>query len=351
MEQLIKKYSPIVYINSEEKYLPSSIDWMLKYSTLVDFNTNTKIKSPSQRDLYEIAKKYDFQRRGEGDVVLSFDSDVYKGQTPLSDVPVYAFSRETEDKIYITYMILLPYNGSYDIAGLAELGEHPGDLEYMTIECSKDGNLKRVYFGAHGYKDGRWVDGSLVELENDHIVCYMAFSGHGLYHKPGQVFRFGGFANDVVNRGIRWTPNVSTIYYRDDPKFNIDTMGWTTFNSRIGGGQDKPNTDGIMGLPDKPWFVNGTNPDETYYNPPPIISGKASKGYSIIVEFLKIAMIYISILLLRYILGKFVFNKYLSSDSIKDNILQSIIIISILLVLHSTLLKAGNYIILNYIPV
>ena len=349
MEQLIKKYSPIVYINSEEKYLPCSIDWMLKYSTLVDFNTNTKVKSPSQKDLYDIAKKYDFQRRGDGDVVLSFETDVYKGQTPLSDVPVYAFSRETEDKIYITYMILLAYNGSYDIAGLAELGEHPGDLESMTIECSKDGKLKRVFFGAHGYKDGRWVDVSLVELENDHIVCYMAFSGHGLYYKPGQVFRFGGFANDEVNRGIRWTPNVSTIYYRDDPKFNIDTMGWTTFNSRIGGGQDKPNTDGIMGLPDKPWFVNGTNPDEAYYNPPPIVS--SVKTYSAFIEFLKLGVIYVTILLVRFIMEKYVFNKYLSSGSIKEYILQNIIILVILLILYHLFLKSGNYIILNYIPV
>ena len=109
MEQLIKKYSPIVYINSEEKYLPCSIDWMLKYSTLVDFNTNTKTTSPSHRDLYNIAQKYNFERRGEGDVVLSYDSDVFKGQTPLSDVPCYAFSRETEDKIYITYMYVYKY--------------------------------------------------------------------------------------------------------------------------------------------------------------------------------------------------------------------------------------------------
>jgi hypothetical protein len=51
-------------------------------------------------------------------------------------------------------------------------------------------------------------------------------------------------------------------------------MGWTVFNSRFGGRQDKPNTDGIMGLADKPWFTYGTNTDEKYYNPPSIVEAK-----------------------------------------------------------------------------
>lgn len=351
MEELIKKYSPIVYINSEEKYYPCSIEWMLKNSTLVDFNTNTKIKNPSQRDLYNIAQKYDFQRRGDGDIVLSFEEETYRGQSPLSDVPIYAYSWTKDDKIYLTYIILFTYNGSYDIAGLASLGEHPGDIESVTVECNRDGKINRVFFGAHGTKDGRWVDSSLVETENDHVVCFMAYSGHGLYYKPGQVFRFGGFANDNTDRGVKWFPRISMIYKKDDPNFNIDTMGWTVYNSRIGGSQDKPNTDGIMGLADKAWYQYGTNTDVNYYKPPPIIKeGKPISTYNIIVEFLKIALIYGSILVLRYILGKYVFNKYLSSDSAKDTILQYLIIVSILLILHKTLLKTGNYIILNYIP-
>jgi hypothetical protein len=344
MEALINKYSPIVYINSNEKYHPCSIEWMLNNSTLVDFNTNTTKKSPSQRDLYNIAQLYNFQRRGEGDVVLSFEEETYRGQSPLSDVPIYAYSWTKDDKIYLTYIILFTYNGSYDIAGLAAIGEHPGDIESVTVECKSDGKINRVFFGAHGTKDGRWVDSSLIETENDHVVCFMAYSGHGLYYKPGKVFRFGGFANDTTDRGTKWTPRVSLIYKKDDPRFNIDTMGWTVYNSRIGGGKDKPNTDGIMGLADKAWYQFGTNTDESYYNPPPIVEeGKKAIIYTVFIDFLKLCLIYVSILF-----GKFIVEKYLP---IKNKVLQNIVIISILLIHYKLLLKLGNYIVLNYIPV
>ena len=66
-------------------------------------------------------------------------------------------------------------------------------------------------------------------------------------------------------------------------------MGWTVFNSRFGGKQDKPNTDGIMGLADKPWFTYGTNTDEKYYNPPSIIE---AKKYLVFVDFLKTFCVY-----------------------------------------------------------
>jgi hypothetical protein len=342
MEELIKKYSPILYFHSNEKYFPCSIDWLLNYSVLVDFNSKTRINKPTQKDLYDNAKKYNFQRVGEGEVILSYGEEVFRGQQPLTDVPCYVISREKNNKIYITYIFLYPYNGSYDIAGLVGLGEHPADLEHITVECSKDGNIERVFFGAHGTKDGRWVKKDEVEFENGHIVAYVAYSGHGLYNKSGEVFRFGGFANDKLERGIKWSPSTSIIYSKDDPKFNANTMGWTVFNSRLGGGSDKPNTDGIMGLPDKPWYVSGDETDENFYKPPHVISEKNTNKYDIVTDFFRLFIIYIVIITIKNISMKYI--------PVTNYILQSIIVVSLVLFLYYTYTKIGKIVLLKYIP-
>ena len=302
MESLVAKFTPIIYMHPEEKYYPVDINWLLKSSTLKNFNDNTTIKSPTQRDLYNIAQKYNFQARKDGDVVLSFDPLSYRGQSPVSDVPIYALVREKNDKIYITYIILFAYNGTYNIAGLAEVGEHPGDMEHITVEASKDGTLLRAFFSAHGVKDGRWVKAEEIEKENGKIVGYNAVNGHGLYPYEGTAFRFGGAANDILIKGEKWEPVSSIIYPKEDPRFNIDTMGWSVYNSRFGGSLDKPNTDGITGLPDKDWIEDIDNPDETFYKPPSILVEKVETTYSIFSFILKISALY---LVMYFIIKKF----------------------------------------------
>jgi len=341
MDALIKKYSPVLYFHSNEKYFPCSIDWLLQYSTLVDFNTKTRISKPTQKDLYDISKKYDFKRVGEGEVILSFNEDVFRGQQPLTDVPCYVITREQNNNIYITYIFLYPFNGSYEIAGLVGVGHHPGDIEHLTVECNKeDGKIKRVFFGAHGSKDGRWVSSNDVEYENGHIVAYVAYSGHGMYNKSGQSFRFGGFANDHLEKSLRWEPKTSIIYNKDDPKFDPNTMGWVAFNFRIGGGSDKMNTDGIMGLPDKPWFVYGDNIDESYYSPPKVINEKLINKYEITVDFLKLAIIYLVIMLVKYFVSKRV-NNFIS---------QTVLTLVIVLILYYSYTVVGKAVLLKYIP-
>jgi hypothetical protein len=340
MESLVTKFSPIIYLHPQELFYPVDIDWLLKYSTLKDFNDKTTIKSPKQRDLYNIAKKYNFQARKDGDVVLGFPEEINKGQTPVNDVPIYALVREMNNKVYITYIILFAYNGTYNIAGLAEVGEHPGDMEHITVEATKDGTLLRAFFSAHGIKDGRWVNAEEIEKENGKIVAYNAVNGHGLYPYEGIAFRFGGAANDTLVKGDRWEPVPKIIYSKDNPKFNIDTMGWTVYNSRFGGSLDKPNTDGITGLPDKGWIENIDNPDETFYKPPPIFVENTENTYLAIKSFLKLIGLYLGI----YILIK-IFHKGSLSLTIKEHIL----VILAILIIRETFKKTVTSILKKYV--
>ncbi len=340
MDNLVTKFTPIIYLHPDEKYYPVDVDWLLKNSELVDFNDNTRIKSPSQRDLYSIASKYGFGPRKDGDVVLGFDPLVYRGQSPLSDVPIYALVREMNDKVYINYIIVFAYNGTYNIAGIAELGEHPGDIEHITVEATRDGKLLRVFFSAHGTKDGRWVNAEDVEFENEKIVAYNAVNGHGLYPHEGTAFRFGGAANDILIKGERWEPIAKQIYFRDNPKFNIDTMGWTVYNSRFGGSLDKPNTEGITGLPDKGWIINIDNPDSTFYNPPHILVGTLDKSYSITSYIIKILALY---------LGIYIMMKIVHKGPLTLTIKEHLIAVSIIAILVPTFRKAVKSILEKYV--
>lgn len=347
IDDLIKKYSPIVYIHPDEKYYPCSIDWLLRYSTLIDFNLNTRISPVTQKDLFDTAQRYDFQRRADGDVILSFDKEVFKGEHPLSSVPCYAYSRIMQDgKIQIQYIFLFAYNGEYLIAGLENAGYHPGDIEHITAELSSTGELLRIFYSAHGTKDGKWLNAKNVTFEDGHPVAFNALNGHGLYPTLGLVYRLGGFANDHLDKGLRWEPEVNIFYSRTDNRFNIDTMGWTVFNSRIGGSPDKPNTEGITGLPDKAWMQYGDNPDEGFYDPPPIISQKSSK----ILDFSQDLIIFIIIyFLIATILLKLT-SKIVKSEYFKYTFKQHIITAILAFLIYLIYKKLGSSLIKKFIP-
>ena len=272
--QLIEKYNPVIYFHPDEKYFPCSSEWLMKNSTLIDYNQEPpKVYSDvTNQVMFDVSKLYNFQRKGDGELILSFDSSLYKGEIPIRNVPIYALFREDGDKIFITYIVLYAYNGEYPILNLVMAGMHPADIEHITVQLDKAGTLQRVFYSAHGTKDGRWVEKEDIPLENGKIVAYVALTGHGMYPKEGIVFRFFGVANDHTARGQKWEPKPFQIFKFDHPNFNPSTMGFFAYNGRLGGPMEKGNTDGITGLPDKAWYNYIDNQDPKEYNPPTILS-------------------------------------------------------------------------------
>lgn len=311
---LIKKYSPILYFHPDEKYFPCSVDWLLQNSKLVNYNnTNNELNSiiypVSQKMLYNQSLSDNFKKRADGSLILSFTEELYRGETPLNNVPCYSIYREENNKIYLTYIFLYAKNGEYSILDLVKVGQHPGDIEHITLELDlQTQKCIRALYSAHTNKDSRWVNFSDIEKENDKIVIYVALNGHGLYPKEGVAVRFYGLANDYMKKGIKWIPSVIRWYGKNDVNFNIDTMGFTTFNGRIGGSTVYGDTSGIMGLPDKKWYgKNGTMIDiipENELNPPLLLSLDASKYLYIIQQFFAFTIIYFFVYFILYLNNK-----------------------------------------------
>jgi hypothetical protein len=349
LQELANKWSPIIYLHSAEKYFPCSANWLLQNSVLFDFNTNPIIAtSPvTNIDMYNLAKKYNFERRVDGDLILSFDNEIYSGENPLKNVPCYCLIRKQNDKTYITYIFLFTYNGEYSILGLANAGYHPADIEHITVELDSSNNLSRVFYSAHGVKDGRWVKASDIEMEDGRIVAYMALHGHGLYQQEGTVFRLYGLANDYLDKGHRWVPQANLIFQRTDPNFDINTMGWTTFNGRLGGSQRKGDTSGITGLADKAWMNEIDNTDETFYQPPVIIKKKLATVLSAVKDFFYFTMLYfIVVVAIKFINKNIVQKSKIKKYKLKDHLLT---IVSLLFFFY-ILRKIGTAIIQHYAP-
>ena len=349
ISSLINKYTPVIWVHPDEQYFPCSIDWLIQHSTLVDFNDNTLLTPVTQRDLYNIAKKYGFGRRADGDVVLSFNHQLYKGQTPLDSVPCYAISRIRGDKLYITYIFLYAYNGEYWIVGIAPAGMHPGDVEHMTAEIDIDsGALLRMFYGSHGTVDGTWVNAKDIEFLYDHPVAYQALHGHGMYPKNGTVFRSAGFTNDHLGDGFLWSPKAIEFVDMTDPRFDIDTMGWTVYNSRIGGYPDKPNTEGITGLPDKSWMHDIDNPDPAAYKPQSIYSPTSSR-YGYVAKMIgNFALIYVTVYMVLKLVSKIVPSDHRNMCTYTKT--QHIVAIVVAFVAWRYFVKFGTYLINRFTP-
>lgn len=336
---IINKYSPVIYFHPDERYFPISADFLLKNSTVKDFTDNQTIIHPTNRELYNISQKHNFKYL-EG-LILSFDEYIYKGEIPITKIPIYAIKRTINNLIYITYIVMFAFNGDYNILNIKKAGSHPGDLEHITLELDQNENLKRVYFSAHGNLDGRTVNASDIEYENGKIVAYCALNGHGFYPKSGFAFRIGGLANDYLAKGLRWTPTVSEIFSRTSPFFNIDTMGWTIYNGRIGGTLDKVNTEGVSGLIGKVWYGEEGQDidvfDPSKLSTPILFSEKT--GNKLII--LKDIIFFISVYLLSYLV--LTINEKILKDKKYSYISIQMITITVLLLLYYIYRKIAYY--------
>lgn len=278
--ELLLKFSPILYFHNKEKYYPISINTLLKNSILVDHNNipTTKISNPTNIDIYNLSEKYNFQNKPDGTINLSFDGKTLSDDK-LNDVPCYGIIREFNNKIYITYIFVYGYNGSYPIlGGIVETGQHTGDIEHITVELDDKKEINRIMYGAHGNIDGKWIHKKDLLFEDNKPVCYVALNGHGLYNDVGTMVRIYGFANDLTEKGKKWIPKVEEIFSKTNTLFTPETMGWTVFTGRIGGSDKVGDTSGISSLVNKNWYgVDAKYIDileENKLKPPPVIENK-----------------------------------------------------------------------------
>ena len=234
---ILIKYKPIIYFHKEEKYFPCDADFFVKNSNLIKNNKiiDTDI---SQTKLYNT-------KSDKNTFIQPFNESVKYGYIyHYEDAPLYYFIRDDQikNKLYIYFFLFFGYNGSYNILNISHIGEHYNDFENFTYEINKtNGLLERIFFSAHGSNEGIWKKSDELEYEQiDNVytqrpILYCAKNGHGFYPKNGCVIRFFGFANDLTNKGFKYSDyDYIKICKPEDKDFNPEKYGWFYSNIKLG---------------------------------------------------------------------------------------------------------------------
>lgn len=269
---LLQRFAPVVYLNSAETSYPSSTDWYLQCTTLVDGAGNV-ISNPTVNNLAALGL-------AQSDCRLELNDKKYRvGQGTAA--PMYGHVRTLGDPltaIDLTYWFFYPFNGNvFDkdkmlavlevglaagvamalnpftaLVGIADIVIisgvidnirkaqgfflHEGDWEHVTVHLSSDKTtILGIYYAAHD--GGRWYmqpahgnrEGYQLNAEGRPIV-YSAKQSHASYPYAGTTTRHGGFGNDYTDKGTEWN-TAGTIINITPGSFTAD---WLAYRGRWG---------------------------------------------------------------------------------------------------------------------
>lgn len=251
VNSLLYNLRPVIYLNTAEKFFPTSIEEMIQVSSLT-LGGGPILMAQGTVNMDNIASlntKFDPTASPPGhDLRLNVSNDSHGGHNTatIDEVPVYVYSYETDTSIIAQYIFIYNYNGAQKIAGM-DFGQHPGDIEHISVFIDKTTEkITQIYFAEHGTGDGMMVQASDIIFEGDRPRIYSARWSHASYPKAGKwpVKAAHDIYNDMTDdTGVHWYPN--TIVPIDDK------TPWNQFNGNFGGngGPRSPLSQG--------WWGNG----------------------------------------------------------------------------------------------
>ncbi|KAI5656481.1 hypothetical protein M9H77_25274 [Catharanthus roseus] len=246
IQALIQTYSPWIYLNPNEKYLPSSVNWYFEKGALL--YTKGEESNPVRIEKNGSNLPQGGSNDGQYWIDLPIDEtakeEIKKGDLQSAQAYVHIKPMFGATFTDIVFWIFYPFNGPatakiglIDIP-LGRIGEHIGDWEHLTLRISNfNGILQKVYFSQHD--KGTWVDSSDLEFYNgsNKPVAYSALNGHPFYPNPGLVLQ------GIGEIGIRNDTAKSSIVMDTGSRFslvsaeNIDTIvepPWLNYNREWG---------------------------------------------------------------------------------------------------------------------
>jgi hypothetical protein len=224
----IKKYTPIVFLDREEKYRPISIEeYLTKASVYV--REKTVSGETENRLLKNVADMTSIENPVQNSYLFSREDWNHYNYPVLPRC--YSASRVLSDgSKQLEFHYFFPYNKGY----LFGIGDHQADWEEVVLHYDSSNNLQFVFFSSHKWKDGYWLKPEECEFIDGRLVIYSARGSHGFYHKEATWIRFLGTANDHTsrgtlifpeafpvgdwfNKGMDWSPDgISSPYFMDE---------------------------------------------------------------------------------------------------------------------------------------
>lgn len=267
IDELIQKHTPRFWLHPNEQFFPFPVEEWFNHCTMNDVVTDEFLYP---RDTVLTSSLLDgFVAPVEGRATLKllpeFDH-LKRGTSNLKQVPLYVrvLDDAENDKLYITYIVFFSNNHNYNVFLGAKIGGHYADFERVNFQFNRaTQELERVYYGAHGGGDGKWIlaDNVPLTLDEKRPVVFIAQGSHALYSAAGTYVRFGGVANDLCKHGIKWEPEpamIQRLYEKGEDGYDATTMGWLNYRGDMGFGRvdDLTSQRGI-------WSAPGDQTDES----------------------------------------------------------------------------------------
>ncbi|KAF1841627.1 uncharacterized protein K460DRAFT_318814 [Cucurbitaria berberidis CBS 394.84] len=256
----VLRYAPIVYLHSDDQYLPTDIQTFLDNTTpRVNFN---EVSGPSKP-----LTSSNVNQMG-GDVWLTSNDDVTKdpqwikgtkpdsnGRTNEAVTAAVIVNDKGNGNVDAFYMYFYAYNYGGDVIGWKKLnfGNHVGDWEHTMVRFT-NGVPQALWYSQHA--NGQAFQYSTVEKSGDRPLAYSAKGSHANYAMGGThdhtIPNFnlpGGVLQDYTNKGVMWDPLLSAYYYKFNAGANSfeayddsTPTNWLYFNGRWGD-QEYPKSD------------------------------------------------------------------------------------------------------------
>src|SRR6476620_5406471 len=155
VNDLIKKYAPVLYFHPDEVYLPTSTDEYLSHCMVLDSGGNASdIRflgiAGADTHLQLSGQVADNVRRGNLGVARAYVNVVNSGVGGQYDIQYwfyYAFNGPTTSQ----------FDGPVGKSTTNEAppsGQHDGDWEHIVVRVADSGNIVSVFFAEHG--SGQW---------------------------------------------------------------------------------------------------------------------------------------------------------------------------------------------------
>lgn len=251
IDAMIRKFQPIIYLHSQEEYLPIQFNQYINESRLKNIKT--------QEDVFHDAPMSDLNfgqalllhpEYNTSDYTLylprGLKSPVIQQNNPdekqLQEVPLYVHYRLlTGNQLLISYTHMYAYNGPTAICNCSkfQVGEHYADSEHVTLlitveAVNRVSTLTRMYMARHS--GGVWINPEQLVTDDTRPIIFSALNSHASYHTVGDQKRFWGFVKDPCDYGKRWDAKNLIVIQTDDMANIEPKYRWMAFRGALGDG-------------------------------------------------------------------------------------------------------------------
>jgi hypothetical protein len=261
IQELAKKFAPEVRFHKEEKYFPSSIEWLAARSALKE-REDDKVTTIKEKPVdASILKNYPPKGYPNSWDVNNYFLDPDKDMATRAGMPImngfstspcyYHVGDRSNGGLVIQYIFLYPHQGKLipeEIAGISlpekigpftfDIGMHEGDLEHVDVYLKKQGDdyvLDEVYYSAHGAKPfGELLWASQTPLtDGTHPIVYAAKFGHAS-HSYNVGFMQPGTLDSTSDGGPKWQCWKVPLRNLGDREKPAPGQEWILFGGRLG---------------------------------------------------------------------------------------------------------------------